>query len=54
MSKETEKGYTVLDRVDVNKQRDLPNSDPAYDEGDHDSDNFSYQEHPFDKHRHSR
>ena len=41
MAKE-EKGYTVLDTVDIIKQRELPNSDPC------DEDNFSYQDQPWD------
>lgn len=44
MAKE-EKGYTVLDTVDVEqmKNRELPNSDPAK------GDNWSYQDQPWDK-----
>lgn len=38
-----EKGYTVLDTVDVTKNRVLPNSDPAP------GDNFTYQDNPWDK-----
>jgi hypothetical protein len=50
MSKKTvdDKGYTVLDTVDIIKQRELPNSDPAP------GDNFTYQEQPWDKREQKR
>lgn len=42
MAKE-EKGYTVLDTVDVIEQRELPNSDPAP------GNNMTYQDQPWDR-----
>ena len=38
------KGFTVVDTVEVENVRDLPNSDPGKDR-----DNLSSQEHPWDK-----
>lgn len=52
LAKEQE-GYTVIDTVDIIKQRDLPNSDPAKNEGDEKGDNYSYQDNPWHPHRHT-